>query len=271
MPTRIIPFVDEISLAFNPANLKEFIMHKDDAGWVKEYLKNLEKENLNMSKEQMIKDLIDKGIFAKESESFLNSMDEITLATIGAMQKDQVVVNLSKQVDEFMKKEAGKDVKIQTLEGTLGTMKTTIEKLTKDLDNNVVELMKERDIREGNEIRQMLKDDAVPGDLEKNVSMLVSLKKLSKDAYETTLAGLKAAGVAIKTAGLFNEAGSSREKDLTPEAAYQRLQDLKKEKMSKDANLTESTAWTMTLRENPKLYKEYTDSRQKRIKETITE
>lgn len=280
MPKRIRPDVNEISLAFNPANMKKFLMHKDDDK------KNLKKGEETM--EKLIKILKDKGLLSDE-KAFANALKKANVTEL-AIAEDfekvfEVVVDLMPKVDE---KEIRKDLEAKirkTLESELRkTLEPEIRKaLEKELgkaENETIKLLKdevkqlgddlkaarkevetERDARRLSEIKESVKDMGVPGDLEKISKTILMTEKINPELAKDITETLKETGEAFKTSGAFLELGSSRGGEELGKA-YDELIKLRNAAMEKDSNLTEQAAMRKVCRENPKLYQEYTKEHQ---------
>lgn len=280
MPKRIRPDVNEISLAFNPANMKKFLMHKDDDK------KNLKKGEETM--EKLIKILKDKGLLSDE-KAFANALKKANVTEL-AIAEDfekvfEVVVDLMPKVDE---KGIRKDLEAKirkTLESELRkTLEPEIRKaLEKELgkaENETIKLLKdevkqlgddlkaarkevetERDARRLSEIKESVKDMGVPGDLEKISKTILMTEKINPELAKDITETLKETGEAFKTSGAFLELGSSRGGEELGKA-YDELIKLRNTAMEKDSNLTEQAAMRKVCRENPKLYQEYTKEHQ---------
>lgn len=270
MPKQIKPTVKEISLAFDPANMKKFLLRK-------EAQKGNGGDN-KMAKEAIIKALVegDEYPFVKDDTEWLNSLSEETLTKMQTFKKekvdkDAIKAELRKEVEAEIKEQVRKDLEKEIRE----QIKTELEKdkktdpeilnLKKELkeSQDVISVMQkeledERNLRLTKEMEAFIKDNGVPGDAEKLTKTLVSLKKSNEEAFVSMKESLKAAGDAVLAAGVFSEIGHGGDSDVS--SAYQRLQKEKEKIMEKD-KIGEAAAWKKAIRDNPTLYKEYIEKR----------
>ena len=292
MARRIKPYIDEISLAFNPANKKKFHMRKDQDKFKRggsnmpkaiEILGNKDK----MSKEVEIVAFLDgfgKDQFTSDNrEAILGAFKLLDVAkdqlpdkfieklvkdvpelkdafTITEVVEKEVQVSadekkLRKEIETALRKEMKieKDENIVRLEGELETFKTELSTTKEALD-------KEKDIRELADIKNFVKENNIPGDLEKVSRTILLARKtnpeMAKDLEET----LVASGAALTAAGTFSELGSSAPGE-TGKDTFGKLQKMVTEAMEKDSNLSSPKAWEKVVKQNSELYKQYTAER----------
>jgi len=282
MAIRIKPRVEEISLAFNPANRKKFILHKEEGGKVMKYAISIlekddqvadEKEFLAFLKDQKLSDETTEalhGIYrlvvvAKDklpasfvanlsksfpilSESFTPKIDEKTTKKA----EKELRVTIEKEIRATVEKEMGmtKDVEIQKLSDT-------VVALQKESDETKKLLAVEKDARRLAELEKEIKSFEIPGDIAKMTKDALDAEKVSPEFGKRILDSFKEFGTAFKAKDLlFKEFGSSGE-GLDEDSALGRLKKIAKEKMEKDKDLTEIVAFSQAAKENPELYREY--------------
>jgi hypothetical protein len=281
MPKRIKPDVNEISLAFNPANMKKFLMHKDDDK------KNLLKGEESM--EEFVKMLKDQGLLPDEASVLvftaklkenkienLDSVENLTKALGFAFEliptedsvKDKIRKDLESEIKKTLEPELRKALEPEikkalekemnkSKDDSVKLLKDQVETLTKDLGEARKEVEVERDARRLSEIKTEVAEMGLPGDLEKISKTVLMTEKtnpeLAKDVVET----LKTTGAAFKASGAFSEIGSSQGgKELGD--AYGKLMDMKNALMKDNPKMPEHKAWAQICRENVELYKAYT-------------
>jgi len=211
------------------------------------------KINKNKGEHKMKAELIEKLL--KDSRYTFTDADRTVLEGLSDAVGEQMLVEPVDHSQDL----ADRDAQIVTLTATVETLKTELATATASLANEV-------DARIKMEIRTELVDNCVPGDLDKHIETLLSLKKTDETLYESVLQSLKDAGLALKTAGIFTEEGIESHKPagfLKSKDAYDKLQDLKKTLMDSKPEMKEQDAWRQVIRENHSLYKEYNDLREK--------
>jgi hypothetical protein len=286
MPKQIKPDVHEISLAFNPANQKKFLMHKDESH--KKLLKGekgmdkliaiLKKEGqlpkeadfiAVLQKAKLPDETVDlmKGAFRLISTANLEKDVVESLAGFLPMTEPVDVNAIEKSVEEKLRKDIEasirKDLEKEFKEKGDGSeqaiilLKEQINTMAEDLKTSNKEVEVERDARRLGELRNSVKDMGLPGDVEKTAKTLLMAEKanpeLAKDITET----LKSTGEAFAASGIFGEVGSSRGGQEMGKA-YDALLEKKTALMKENSDLSGTDAWRNVCRENPKLYREYT-------------
>lgn len=291
---QIKPDVDEISLAFDPANRKKFFMQKEGGQEGMDKLIEILKSKDKMFKEAKIEK------FLKD----LDTSDEVKDAVRGSLKiltsyKDQIPATLNEQLikavpelkdllsvsvpatlsDEDWKKiekEAEKRLtkeiekrltkeitaKLEKAQGDgdkqIKLLKDEIEVLRKDVKTEKETAEKERDIRRINEIQALIKDKGIPGDPEKISKVMLTLEKMSPEVSKDVQEMLNQAGVMIKASAVFGEFGGVGSGDIAAgDKAYEKLNDMVTEAMTKDKSLSVGKAWENVVRANPNLYQEH--------------
>lgn len=220
----------------------------------------------DMNKEAMISELISKGEypFTESDRVWLGSLDETRLAEFLSMVsvdgstdviEDRIRASLEPKIRAEIRAELeGADNQVlEMMRSEIDVLRTEV-RVAKDKAQN------EEDLRLRSEFRIFVVDNHIPGDSNKLVETMLSLKKTNEEAFKSYQDTLHAAGEAMKAAGVFGEIGSRNALD-TVASAYVRLQEKKVEIMKSNPSMTESQAWRNAIRDNPELYKEYTISR----------
>ena len=280
-PQQIKPFIEEISLAFNPANRKQFILKKDMEETMFDKLIEMLKDQKVVFKEDEIKKFLkdsklsDEGQVAvlaiakivKDSDSHIpDDFFSKLVKAVPELSKIAQVVEVEKKPDlealktlkETLTKEIEEKVKTE-----LGSGDEVIKILQKDFDAakvTITELEKsvqvEKDARMKTEIETLIKEEGFPGDFEKNVELLLELKKTSVPLFDRTVESFKQSAQLLKTAGIFSEMGSADEgKPSTAKSASDKLMEFAKAEMAKDSTLTMSEAMRKVAKDNIDLYK----------------
>ena len=281
MATRIKPKVNEISLAFNPANKRKFILHKEEGGKAMKYAISIlekddqvdhEKEFLAFLKDQKLSDETAEALhgvyrlmimtkdnlpatfaanlhksFPTISEPFTPKVDEKAAKKV----EKELREKLEKEIQAKVEKEMGmtKDVEIQKLS-------ETVAELQKESDENKKLLIVEKDARRFAELEKEIRSFEVPGDIAKMAKDALDAEKVSPEFGTRIMERFREFGTAFKASGdLFKEFGSSREGE--EDSALGRLKKIVKEKMEKDKDLTETVAFSQAAKDNPELYREY--------------
>jgi len=298
MVMRIKPMVQEISLAFNPANKRKFILHKDVKGgkvMPKFAISVLEKEELATDEAAFAKFLktqkLDKdtteavcGAYRllalskdKLPEAFVPELHKSfpSMAKMFVVQKDEkgekkVRAALEKELRIVLEKEirvvVEKEMNMSKDEKVVALQKD-IETLQKDLVDNKKALVVEKDARRLIELRKEIGDFGVPGDLDKLAKDVLDIEKASPDLAKRSLASYKEMGTSFKASNdIFKEFGSSGQgEDET--AADGQITKLVKDKMAANTDLQELEARREVMKENPSLYAEYNKEHYRRARE----
>ncbi|MFW9991926.1 MAG: hypothetical protein ACFFD4_07680 [Candidatus Odinarchaeota archaeon] len=104
---------------------------------------------------------------------------------------------------------------------------------------------------------------SMAGDVEKNKAYLIKMaEKLSKEDFDAMVEREKTLAKQLTDAGIFGEAGKNAPGSGS---AYEELEKKAKEKIAK--GMSSEKAWDEAIRENPELYKEYTEEKTKPIKD----
>ena len=298
MPTRIKPHVQEISLAFNPANKRKFILHKDEKGgnvMPKFAISILEKDEATPQeaafakflKDQKLdkdttdtvlgayrlisfsKDQLPKSFVTKLHKSFPDVLaplevgkDDKTLKAEKAKVEKDLRVELEKDIRASVEEEMGmsKDVEVKTL-------KDLVENLKKESAETKKLLVVEKDTRRLSEIKAELTKSGVPGDLEKMSKDVLDAEKVNPDLGKNFLASYKDLGTAFKASeDMLKEIGSSGE-GINEDSAFGQLSKFAKDKMKANEALSQADAWAAAAKENPAVYKEYNADHFKRIRD----
>jgi len=253
---RIIPLIEEISLAYEPANKRRFIMKKEVKDMkYEELLKELEKcEEVALEKGEYIEGLLKDAKLSDEARAVV----KLGLG-IMATKADELPEGLFKDIAKVPEyKFVGVKVEKKEEKKEVEPLKKELEEAQKMIKEMQAELEKERDARRLGELITMVKDFGAPGDAEKTAKVLLTLEKTSEDAFEEMKKNLEAAGAALKAAGVFSEIGSSGA-GTGADSAYERLRKAKDEILEKD-KVSEDVAWERAVKQNPELYKEYLNS-----------
>jgi len=258
-------------------NLLEKGFSKQDSMLQKVLSKFFKKGDSSMDKAKMIELLItdERYPFGKDDQPTLEQLEVKTLQLMVDMKKDgideaairekltkELTKSLTKDLTKMLTEKITKDLKLSSddkvklLNDEIATFKTTIEKLTKEINDTKAMAMAEADVRKTMEFTQFIKDNNVPGDIEKLTKTMLGLSKGDPEIFKTYKESLQAAGAALTAAGVFSEVGGVGDGESS-DSAYLQLQSLKVEAMKKDSNLTELKAWKAVIKGNSKLYQEY--------------
>lgn len=296
MAKQIKPDVDEISLAFQPANLKKFLMRKDAANGDHETIVTMFQKIINtlkkgvgvMDKDQMVKELITNKAypFTKEDQAYLEGLDEARLGELVKFKKEEVKdpekklddeakaeleKAFNKEHEEKLRKEIEAEVTEKMTEEKEGVdaavteLKKEVVDLKKGIEDAGVKTQKEVDARRKVEYTTFIKEKNVPGDVDKMVATLVKLRESDKDAFESYKESLEEMGKTLSASGLFAEVGAQGDGDAG-DSAYIKLQKEKVEVMKEDTNLSETEAWRRVIKDKAELYKEYMKERKAAVK-----
>lgn len=289
MARRIKPYVEEVSLAINPANKKRFFLFKEtnmDLTQVKSII--LEKDS--SKRESLIKALLKERIdlyptanvmftllnekssdedckkFLSSFETLLKDVPKVETPiqpSIEDLKKDlkkDLEENLRKEIKEELEKESKTSPEFKLLKDQVSQMqkdlKSTQETLEKERKDNSETKNKLRKA----EVKEMFNDFGAIGDLDKMVERFVKLEKLDKESAQDYLDGIKENATMFKENGFSSEVGSSGVGSKI-ETSDGKIMILAKEEMKKDVKLTLDKAIQSVLRTNPELYKEHTKTR----------
>jgi len=299
MPKKQIkPYIEEISLAFNPANMKKFILMKEGVmpnlveiltskdALLKEkevnaVLDPLVKE-MKLSQEaadgikgvlrvlNAYKDGIPKSILstlAKAVPEYAEFANPEENAEEHKARMDKAVDAAVKEAkDKFLKEEKAKieaqvkkDLEAQMKkEGGVEALQAEVQGLKKEVADSKKEAEKAKDDSRLIELKALVKEIGVPGDVNTQAKTIFSLEKMNPDLAKEHIEGLKKTATMLKAAGLLSEVGSSG--PGTSKDAYEKLMK-KVDELKKDGKLTDTEAFTKAVRDNPELYKEYRNER----------
>jgi len=284
MPTRIKPKVEEISLAFNPANKRKFILHKDEKGgsvmptnkevFVK-FLKDQKfdedsaKAMLGAYQTLVLKEKGQEDFVAELYKSFPDAFvhlklkkDEKGEKALKATIEKALRVTLEKEIRTSVEKEMGmsKDVEIKTLTDM-------VENLKKESDETKKLLVVEKDARRLGEIHDVLKKSGVPGDLDKMAKDVLDAEKVNPELGKNFLTSYKDLGTSFKASEeLFKEIGSSAD-GIDVDSVHGEMEKLAKDKMKADDSLSQMDAWKQVAQEDPALYARYNKEHYKKIRD----
>lgn len=276
---RIKPKVEEISLAYNPANRKKFFMFKeedmdniikalqDEAPLLKEEAVDSALKSLSVNENgqkavkaslkilNMFKDDIPKSVIS----SLASTVPEYAIFVSPSM-TDEEIDKLKKDIQEQTKKETEDAMKKEGSGNEVITVLTAkVEALEKDLIAEKDKTQKAVDTQRSAEIHQSLKEMHVPGDLEVLSKDLVNVEKDSPASFASIMKTYKDCGTMLDAAGVLSEIGVVGNETGT--SAFAQLDTLAKEKLEKDTSTTPAKAWKDVIRDNPDLYKRYTVER----------
>jgi len=120
------------------------------------------------------------------------------------------------------------------------------------------QIEKERDARRLMELRDVVKEKQIPGEVEKISKMMLTLEKMSPELAKDVMKVFGSMSEMVKASAAFTEIGSSGEgMEDDKDSAYAKLHALVKDEMKKDSSLSETKAWERVVRANPALYREY--------------
>lgn len=296
---QIKPFVEEISLAFDPANKKKFILMKE--GIMPNLVEVLtSKDEMHKGKEvgafldalvkdqkltqegsdaiqgalrvlYAFKDGIPKGIMSSLAKSvpdyaefavpegedadarearFAKELEDAKKNFL-EKEKEKLEADLRKQIEADMKKDGDPkalQTKVSQLEKDIADAKKEIADSKKDAE-------KAKDDARLTELKAMVKEINVIGDVDKHANTIFSLEKIDKDLANDYIKQLKDVKTRLDAAGMFSELGNEGPGD-GGDTAYEKLQKAVDELM-KDGKLSPSEAWRKAAKDNPELYKEY--------------
>jgi hypothetical protein len=279
MPTRIKPKVEEISLAYNPANRRKFIMHKEQEGGEKgmkyaisllekdasvehevDFLKFLKEQKISEDATEALVGAYRLTVLHKDGlpKTFAASMQKSFPGIFGTSRSEKEIRKdvekelrpvLEKEIREAVEKESAmaKDVEVKKLSDELEAMR-------KDSEETKKQLAIEKDIRRTSELEKEITSYGVVGDIPEMVKTVLAIEKVNPELAKDTMKSYKKMGDAFSAVSLFKEFGSSRPGEDT---ATGQLQKLVKDKMDKNPNMSEKDAMVAVGRENPKLYRQY--------------
>lgn len=295
MPTRIKPHVQEISLAFNPANKRKFILHKDEKGGnvmpkfaisvlekdevldgEKAFAKFLEKEKLDEDTTDTVlgayrlmtfsKDQLPENFIAKMHKSFPDVFAPLEVPKdekeLRANVEKDLRVALEKEIRTAVEKEMNmsKDEEVKVLSDAL-------EVLQKESDETKKLLVVEKDARRSIELKKELVDSGVPGDLDKMAKDVLEAEKVNPELGQRFLTSFKDLGTVFKASDvLLKEIGSSGSGE-DEDSAYNKMTKIAKDKMAANTDLSRADAFAAAAKENPAMYREYNEEHFRRIRE----
>jgi len=291
MPTRIKPKVEEISLAFNPANKRKFILHKEEGGKEMKYAISLlskddqaanEKEFLVFLKDQKLSKEVEEGmlgayrllVMSKDGlpKTFTESLQKSFPAfseffgpkgaekdVLAKMEKDlrvtlekELRVSLDKEIRAAVEKEMG-----MTKDVEIKNLSVTVAALQKETDETKKLLVVEKDARRLAELVKEITGFGTPGEIAKLAKDVLDVEKTDAELGKRILTSYKESGVAFKTMQkAFDEIGSSGE-GIIEGSAHEKLQKLAKDIMAVDKDLTMTAAFAKAAKANPAIYAEY--------------
>ncbi len=272
MARRIRVHAEEVSLAYNPANKRKFIMTKEAETMYEELIAIL-KTAEPLSKETELdaafktlklsdkavgmvkgalrilskcKDELPKGIFNALAKIAPDYEGFVVLGATKEELRKEVEVDLTKEITEKLRAEFGDAVTLkQSLDVAL-----TENKSLKD------QLVTEKDAKRMLEIASELKKDKIIGDIDKMAKVLFSLEKISPDLAKDAREEYKKSSDKLAEFGLDAEVGSAGD-GSQGETAWKEIQAKKDALMAKDTKLSEGDALAKVLKDNPGLYNRY--------------
>jgi len=294
MTISIKPTVQEVSLAFNPANRRKFILHKDEEGGeeMSENVMSILKKDASTEEAAFMDFLKEQKVDAETSAALSSayrlleiSKDSLPKDFAAKLQKDFPAISNFFAVPKDMKKEREeieKEVKA-TLEKEIRTavekeMKMTkdeelvvlqkdIEVLQKELNLNKEALAVEKDARRSMELQKEIEGFGIPGDLNKLAKDVLDAEKVNPELGGRILASYKEMGTAFKASSdMFKEFGSSGPGE-DADSVSGKINKLVKDKILAKEGLTELEARREVMKENPALYAEYNKEHYRRIRE----
>lgn len=290
--TRIKPFVEEISLAYNPANRKKFMMRKEAEGMDKliEILQNDEelfKEAevdaalAELSKAKQISDDAQKAVKGalKILNKYKEEVPEGIMSSLARLvpeygsyaapskKEEEVEKEIQDRVNEALEKERDKireevkaemqkddNAKVEQLEKDVENFKSQLEDANKQIET-------ERDARRLMELTKEVEEFGAAVDTNETAKMLLMAEKSNPELYESIKSQLAKSGEALKATGYFSEVGSAAGGGDEGDTPYDQLKKKVDELMQKDDSLESTAAWEKVCRDNPELYRDYTKSR----------
>jgi len=153
-----------------------------------------------------------------------------------------------------MKKEGG----VEALQAEVQSLKKEVADSKKEIADSKKEAEKAKDDSRLIELKALVKEIGVPGDVEKQAQTIFSLEKVNPDLAKDQIEELKKTAVMLKAAGIFDEFGSTG--PGASQDAYEKLAKIAKD-LQKEGKLTPVEAWKRAAKDNPTLYKEYQGTR----------
>jgi hypothetical protein len=301
MTRRIKPYIDEISLAFNPANTKKFHIRKDKfkkgGSIMPKAVEVLESKDKMFKEAEIVAflDTLGKDQFTKDNrelilgsfklmgmvkdqlpDKFVEELvkavpelkDAFTITEVKEVKFPADETKIRKEIEAELRKEMKleKDASVIKLEGVVETMK-------KELSDTKVALDKEREIRELAEIKTFVKDKNELAEIKtfvKDKNIPGDIEKVSRTILLARRANSEMAkdfeDTLASTGAALTAAGVFSEtgasgKGDLSNTAYEKLQKKVAEVMEKDTKLEQHKAWEGVIRQNAELYKEYTAER----------
>jgi len=281
---QIKPFIEEISLAFNPANRRQFILRKDMEETMFDKLIEMLKDQEVKFKEPELLAFCKEAKLSEEGQNAILAISKIVRATDKDI-PDVVFGKLAKAIPELAKLAQVVEVPVAPDLEALKTLKETLTKeieieLRKETDmgDTVIAVMKKdmEDLKTEKaqmqkdmqlikdkaleiEIKSLVKDEGFVGDFDGNVKLLVGLKKADESLFDQTVESFKSSAKLMKAAGLFSEIGSgSHETKPEGKSASDKLIEIAKELRKDDPTLSEPESMKKAARANLDLYKEQT-------------
>lgn len=121
------------------------------------------------------------------------------------------------------------------------------------------QIEKEKDARRLVELKDLVKEKKIPGEVDEISKMILTLEKMSPELAKDVMKVFGSMSEMVEASAAFTEIGSVGEGTPSEkDSAYAKLHALVKEAMEKDSGLSETKAWEKVVRENPALYREYT-------------
>lgn len=294
MTISLKPKVQEISLAFNPANKRRFILHKDEKGGddMSENVSNILKKDaspgeaafMQFLKEQKVdsdasealcsayrllelsKDSLPGGFQAKLHKSFPEILELFGVPKDMKKDRAEIEKEVKAAVEKDIREAVEKEMKM-TKDEEVVVLQKDIEVLQKELQANKDALAVEKDARRSMELRKEIEGFGVPGDIGKMAKDVLDAEKANPELGERILASFKEMGTAFKASSdMFKEFGSSGAGEDT-NSVSSKISKLVKDKMIANADLQELEARRLVMKENPALYSEYNKDHFRRIRE----
>jgi len=295
MVMRIKPRVQEISLAFNPANKRKFILHKDEKGgniMPKFAIELLEKDELAVDEAAFAKFLkgqkLDKDTaeavcgayrllaLSKDkmpenfAQAFHKSFPAVAEMFVVHENDKKARASIEKELRDSLEKEIRGVIEKEfsmSKDEEVKTMQKDLELLQKESEETKRLLVVEKDARRLIELRGQIGDFGVPGDLDKLAKDVLAAEKSNPELGARFLESYKEMGTSFKASSdLFKEIGSSGG-GIEDNPTASRISKLVKDKMVGSPGMLEIDAMRAVMKENPSLYAEYSKDHYRRIRE----
>lgn len=253
--------IEEVSFVpFGADDRTAGIVMSDDEIRQQAKLFNIKQGDVDMDKQELIETLMGEGYgFSEEDKEGLEKLSVETLQNLVDSKPN------TEEDDENSDTLAEKDAQIATLTAQVENQNQEISSLRKTVEDVQTDALRK-------EIRSELDETGLGMDLDDTVPMIVSLKALDDEIYLKIMEILKAAGVALKAAGTFEEEGTNTSESSSfskSKDAYDALQEKKEAFMAENPEVKERDAWFATIRKHSKLYREYNTLRDKEAKGVI--